>query len=35
MSIDLAAANAELAGKTPQENIAWAIAHSMTSPPVR
>lgn len=28
MSIDLAAANAELAGKTPQEIIAWAIAHS-------
>lgn len=28
MSIDLAAANAELTGKTPQEIIAWAIAHS-------
>ncbi|PSL16772.1 phosphoadenylylsulfate reductase (thioredoxin) [Marinobacterium halophilum] len=28
MSIDLAAANAELAGKTPQEIVAWAIAHS-------
>ncbi len=28
MSIDLAAANAELAGKTPQEIVAWAIANS-------
>ncbi len=28
MSIDLAAANAELAGKTPQEIVAWAVANS-------
>ena len=28
MSIDLAAANSALKGKTPQEIIAWAIANS-------